>query len=347
MTIKRMKSLVIVCSLCGALVTWSALGQDWQVPRTEFGHPNLQGIWSNATQTRLQRNPELGAQRAFTEEQALSLEARSRAAQERGNQDSDPDRAPPSDGNTAAGYNAFWLDRGNEIVRIHGEYRTSMIIEPADGRIPFLAEAERQPTQVQQWLARPGVDAFDGPELQTIGERCLLFWDFRTSNSSAGPPMMPMIYNNNYQIIQNRDYVVIYAEMMHDSRIIRLQDQHLPAEMVKWMGDSVGYWEDDTLVVETRNMHPQQSHFGSSPTIVITERFTRSSGSQIDYRFTMDDPAVYSQPWTAEMALRQRPEIEVIYEFACHEGNYALSGILAGARRQELDADSSQQWREK
>ena len=159
---------------------------SWQVPRTEFGHPTYRV--SGVTRRKpVWRNPELGAQRAFTE-QALSLEARSRAAQERGNQDSDPDRAPPSDGNTAAGYNAFWLDRGNEIVRINGEYRTSMIIEPADGRIPFLAETERQPTQVQQWLARPGVDAFDGPELQTIGERCLLFWDFRTSNSSAARP---------------------------------------------------------------------------------------------------------------------------------------------------------------
>lgn len=342
MKINYMKSLLTGCSLCSALLAWPAFSQDWQLPRTEYGHPDLQGIWSNATQTRLERNPDLGEQRAFTEEQALSFEARSRAAQERGNQDSDPDRAPPTDGNTAAAYNSFWLERGNEIVRINGEYRTSMIIEPANGRIPYLPEAERQASQVQQWLARPGVGAFDGPELQTIGERCLLFWDFRTSNSSAGPPMMPMIYNNNYQIVQNRDYVVIYAEMMHDARIIRLQGQHQPAEMIKWMGDSVGYWEGDTLVVETRNMHPQQSHFGSSPAIVITERFTRSSDSQIDYQFTMNDPAVYSQPWTAEMAMRQRPEIDAIYEYACHEGNYALSGILAGARRQELDGDSSQ-----
>ena len=342
MTKSSIRSLVIGCGLCSAVAAWPAFAQDWQVPRTEFGHPDLQGIWSNATQTRLERNPDLGEQRAYSEEQALNFEARSRAAQERGNQDSDPDRAPPTDGNTAAAYNSFWLDRGNEIVRIDGEYRTSLIIEPANGRIPYLPEDERHPTQIQQWLARPGVGAFDGPELQTIGERCLLFWDFRTSNSSAGPPMMPMIYNNNYQIVQNQDYVVIYAEMMHDARIIRLQGQHQPAEMIKWMGDSVGYWEGDTLVVETRNMHPQQTHFGSSPALVVTERFTRSSQSQIDYQFTMNDPAVYSEPWTAEMALRQRPEIDVIYEYACHEGNYALSGILAGARRQELDTDSNQ-----
>lgn len=215
-----------------------------------------------------------------------------------------------------------------------------MIIDPPNGQIPFLPAAIGRPTQLQQWVAQPGVDAFDGPELQTIGERCLLFWDFRTSNSSAGPPMMPVIYNNNYQIIQTQDYVVIMVEMIHDARIIRLQDKHHSTVMNQWMGDSVGHWENDTLVVETRNLHPQQNHYGSSPDLVVIERFTRSSEEQIDYQFTMIDPAVYSQPWTAELAFRQRPEVEVLYEFACHEGNYALGGILAGARRKEHDERS-------
>ena len=175
----------------------SAHAQEWEMPRTEFGDPDLQGVWSNATQTKLERDSQLGERKAFTEEEALARESRSRDRQIESDRASDPNRAPPTDGNTAAGYNSFWLDRGNGIVQINGEYRTSMIIDPPNGQIPFLPAALSRPTQLQQWLEQPGVDAFDGPELQTIGERCLLFWDFRTSNSSAGPPMMPVIYNNN------------------------------------------------------------------------------------------------------------------------------------------------------
>ncbi|MDB0060919.1 hypothetical protein N9F77_01950 [Gammaproteobacteria bacterium] len=322
-----------------AVFTVSTYAQEWEMPRTEFGDPDLQGIWSNATQTRLERDAALGEQQAFTDEEALARESRSRDRQIEADRASDPDRSPPTDGNTAAGYNSFWLDRGNSVVRINGEYRTSMIIDPPNGKIPLLPVAERSATQLQRWLQQPLVEPFDGPELQTIGERCLLFWDFRTSNSSAGPPMMPVIYNNNYQIVQTKDYVVILAEMIHDARIIRLRDEHHSTVMNQWMGDSVGYWEDDTLVVETRNLHPQQNHYGSSPDLVVIERFTRSSAEQIDYQFTMVDPAVYSQPWTAELAFRQRPEVDVLYEFACHEGNYALGGILAGARRAESDAN--------
>ena len=209
-----------------AVFTVSTYAQEWEMPRTEFGDPDLQGIWSNATQTRLERDAALGEQQAFTDEEALARESRSRDRQIEADRASDPDRSPPTDGNTAAGYNSFWLDRGNSIVQINGEYRTSMIIDPPDGKIPLLPVAERSATQLQRWLQQPLVEPFDGPELQTIGERCLLFWDFRTSNSSAGPPMMPVIYNNNYQIVQTQDYVVIMAEMIHDARIIRLRDEH-------------------------------------------------------------------------------------------------------------------------
>ena len=328
----------VACALLTAAhVAAIAQAQPWQAPRTEYGDPDLQGIWSNATLTRLERDVNLANQQAFTEEEAAARELRAREQQLNADRASDPDRAPPSDGNTAAGYNSFWLDRGKQIVRIDGEFRTSMIIDPPNGRIPFLPPAARKLTQQQRWLQEPGVEAFDGPELQTIGERCLLFWDFRTSNSSAGPPMMPVIYNNNYQIVQTKDYVVIMAEMIHDARIIRLRDDHHPVPMQRWMGDSIGHWEGNTLVVETRNLHSQQNHYGSSSELVVIERFSRSSEEQIDYQFTMIDPSVYSQPWTAELALRQRPEVQVLYEFACHEGNYALGGILAGARREELD----------
>lgn len=321
------------------LMTQQGLAADsnatWQVPRTPDGRPDLQGIWSNATQMPLQRPEQLGEKRAYTEEEAAAREARVEAAEKRNNSPSDPNRSAPSDGNVAAAYNTFWLDRGNATARINGELRTSMIIDPPDGRIPWLPEPERIPNQLGRWLDIDGVGAFDGPELQTIGERCLLFFDFRTSNSSAGPPMMPIAYNNNYQIVQTPGYVLIMAEMVHDARIIPIDAEHGPAIHRKWMGDSVGHWEGDSLVVETRHLHPQQSHYGSSDGVVITERFTRESQDQIVYQFTMDDPAVYRQKWTAEMALRARPTDERIYEYACHEGNYALQGILSGARVQE------------
>ncbi len=310
-----------------------------ELPRTPDGKPDLQGIWTNATQTPLERPERFGDRQAMSEEEAIELQQRALAAEERGNAPSDPDRPPPSDGNTAAAYNLFWLDRGSQVLHIDGEYRTSMIIDPPDGQIPFREGAPEQ-NMMERWRDEHGDEAFLGPEMATIGERCLLFYDFRTSNSSAGPPMMPIIYNNNYQIIQTEDYVVIMAEMMHDARIIRLNSEHQPPAIYKWMGDSTGYWDDDTLVISTRHLHPQQSHYGSGPGLEVTERLRMVSETEIVYSFTMNDPVAYTAPWTAEMVLYARPEGERIYEYACHEGNYALPGILAGTRRQEqADAD--------
>jgi len=332
-------SLFIVTSGIGLLLlSGQLLGQepDWQAPLTTFGHTDLQGYWSNATQTPLERPRALGNQRAYNEEEAQARERQALAAAAQADDPLDPDRDAPDPGNLGT-YDRFWLDLGTRVSRIDGEYRTSMIIEPEDGRIPYLPLNERKPNQLARWLATPGVEAFDGPELQTIGERCLLFFDFRTSNSGSGPPMMPMYYNNNYQIIQTEDYVVIVAEMINDARIIRLHSEHQPTVMKKWMGDSVGHWEGDTLVISTRNLHPQQSHFGASEDVVITERLRRSSADQLDYTFTIEDASVYASPWTAQMAWHKKPDSEPLYEYACHEGNYALTGILAGARREALE----------
>lgn len=323
-----------------------AHGQSGEIPRTPDGKPDLQGIWSNATQTPLERPERFGDRQALTESEAQDMQSGALSREERGNSPSDPDRPPPSDGNTAAAYNSFWLDRGTGVVQIDGEYRTSLIIAPADGQIPYRENAPEQ-NKMEQWRDEHGEDAFLGPEMATIGERCLLFYDFRTSNSSAGPPMMPMIYNNNYQIVQTEDYVMILAEMMHDARIIRLNSEHQDPAIHKWMGDTVGHWEGDTLVFTTRNMHPQQSHFGSGPGLEVTESLRMVSDNEIVYRFTMDDPVAYESPWTAEMVFRPRPPGEQIYEYACHEGNYALAGILAGKRRedsqQNTDSTSEQQ----
>ena len=220
-------------------------------------------------------------------------------------------------------YNLFWTDRGMSVANIDGEYRTSMIIEPANGRIPPLTAAGQQRTS-----ARAARNPNDGPEGRALGERCLLSF-----GSASGPPMLPVMYNSYYQIVQSPGYVMILVEMVHDARIIRIQDQHAPGGIRKWMGDSVGHWEGDTLVVETRNFRPEQSFRGSSENAVVTERFTRVAKDKIVYRFTVDDPATFTASFTGEL-----PFVTVdanIYEYACHEGNYALPGILSGAREAE------------
>ena len=328
---KRLTLCIGACTM--ALTLQSFAAEDFDVPRNAFGHPDLQGIWTNATQTPLVRPAELGEKRFLTQDEAEAREQRAVQSAIRADNPSDPDRAPPTDGNTAAAYNSFWLDRGTRVAHIDGEYRTSLIIDPPDGQIPLRADAPA--TLREQWTSQPGTGPFDGPELLSIGDRCLIFWDFRTSSSSAGPPMVPLMYNNNYQIVQTPDYVMILVEMMSDVRIIRLNDEPLPDAMYRWMGDSVGRWDGDTLVVTTTNMHPQQSHFGSTAQLTVTEHFTRVAQDKIVYRVTMDDPSAYTQPWTAEIPMHVRPAGDRIYEYACHEGNYALRGILAGARAEE------------
>lgn len=323
-----------VLALPCLIFSTTLLAQSGELPRTANGKPDLQGIWSNATQTPLERPERYGENRALTEQQAREMQEGAQTRAERSNAPSDPDRPPPSDGNTAAAYNSFWLELGSDVVQIDGEYRTSLIIDPPDGQIPYRENAPVQ-NKMQQWRDEHGEDAFLGPEMATIGERCLLFYDFRTSKSSAGPPMMPMIYNNNYQIVQTDNYVMILAEMMHDARIIRLNSEHQDPAIHKWMGDTIGHWEGDTLVFTTRHLHPQQSHFGSGPDLVVTESLRMVSDSKIVYRVTMNDPVAYESPWTAEMVLHARPPGEQIYEYACHEGNYALAGILAGKRRED------------
>ncbi len=329
---------VLLALLNPALPAQPLQAAEWEVPRLANGKPNLQGVWSNVTRTPLQRRAALGNQRAYSDQQAEQLAAQILQREAAAAGPSAADRGAPT-GENIGSYNTFWLERGDELTVIDGEVRTSLIVDPADGRIPWLPESERAPNQLARWLAQPGVGPFDGPELQTIGERCLLFFDYRSSESSAGPPMMPMYYNSNYQIIQTDDYVVIVAEMINDARIIRLEDDHQDPALRRWMGDSVGQWQGDTLVVTTRHFHPQQSHFGASPNVVVTERFSRSSATQIEYSFTMDDPAVYAQPWTAEMTMQSLAGDARLFEYACHEGNYALTGILAGARRAEVEGE--------
>jgi hypothetical protein len=311
----------------------SVLAQEWVMPRLPDGRPDLQGIWSNATQTPLERPVEFGEKGFLTAEEAAEQMQQWQEQYNRLGQDIDPERGPPSDGNADFGYNSFWWDPRDQAVEINGQFRTSIIIDPSDGQIPYLGGESIDNSLRAQWGGREGVEPYDAPELRPLAERCLL-----TFSSGSGPPMMPTLYNNNYQIVQTGEHVMILVEMVHDARIIPLGQQHRHSDLEKWMGDSVGYWDGDTLVVETRNFHPQQSFRGSSDQAVITERFDMIGPDKIKYAFTIEDPLTYSRPWTGELALIRKAADEAMYEYACHEGNYAFHGIMAGARRQELDS---------
>ncbi|MGH6910294.1 MAG: hypothetical protein ACREEG_08920, partial [Phenylobacterium sp.] len=228
------------------------------------------------------------------------------------------------------GYNSAWVDPGTKIIDLEGSKRSSIIVSPKNGRLPAMQPDAIKAMQARFGGARRGLN-FDNPENRSLGERCILSF-----GSSAGPPMLPLLYNNTYEIVQTKDAVMIEVEMVHDTRIVRLTDKHLPPDVKLWMGDSIGHWEGDTLVVETTNMRPEQGFRGVSPELKITERFTRVGPGQIKYAFTVSDPKIYTAPYSGEVALNATKG--PIYEYACHEGNYALPGILAGARLQEKEA---------
>ena len=223
------------------------------------------------------------------------------------------------------GYNQGWKDPGTRLIDINGEKRASIITSPANGQMPPRVGAAGN-AQAQQ-RARMA-HRTDNPEGFSLGERCLLSF-----GSSAGPPMLPLMYNNTYQIVQTKDEVAIDVEMVHDVRHIRLNAQHGPSSVKLWMGDSIGHWEGDTLVVETVNMRPEQGLRGGSPNQKVIEKFRRIGPHSLSYQFTVIDPDVYAAPFSGEVEMRTTKG--QVYEYACHEGNYALTGMLAGARAEE------------
>src|SRR6059036_138157 len=319
------------------------------LPRTPDGHPDLQGTYDLATLTPLERPA--GAKAVLTAEEAAKFEKGVAAQREAAGRPITGERsAPPKggDGSTGpaggvGGYNNFWLDPGSSYTIVNGERRTSLIIDPPDGQVPPFTPAARQRVAVAR-IAPPTSDAtegrdpgleppgsYDDPERRPLGERCLLGF-----GSTSGPPALPnYFYNNLHQIVQTRDYVMILTEMVHDARIIRMNAPHLPKKIRKWMGDSVGRWEGDTLVVDTTNFTNKTRFRGATENLHVVERFTRVGPNALVYRFTIEDPDTWARPWTGEYtwpATDQR-----IYEYACHESNYALENILRGARRGEAD----------
>jgi hypothetical protein len=286
-------------------------------PRTPWGHPDLQGIWTNSTITPLERPARFAGREFLTADEARELDA---AASVRGDQ-----RSANASADVDGAYNQFWWERGNTVAT----RRTSLIVDPPDGRLPPLTtEGEERAAAVVKALR--GVPA--GPEDRNLAERCV----------TRGAPKLPGGYNNNFQIVQTPTHVAILQEMIHEVRIIPLDNRpHLPSTIGLWLGDSRGRWEGDALVVETSNYHalsPFNSYNccrGAGKNLRIVERFERIDANTIDHRFTVEDPTTFTRPYTVAVPMTRLDER--IFEYACHEGNYGMEGILRGARAQERE----------
>ncbi|MCY4359045.1 MAG: hypothetical protein OXD01_16190 [Gammaproteobacteria bacterium] len=323
--------LILLSSIL--LISGHVLAQAYNPPRAASGKPDLQGYWTNASITTLQRASSYTEVGLIIPQEQLELLTENNHQNVRQATDDGQVQGQLPDGKDLArgrGYNAFWVDPGTRFGVINGEARTSWITIPANGRIPFSEEGSRLRREA---FARSGND---GPEGRSLGERCIIGF-----GSTGGPLMNNVLYNNLYQFVQTDDYLTILVEMVHDTRIIPINGTHRPAELQPWLGDSVAWWDDDTLVVETVNLHPQQAQRNVAPLSSqgkVVERFTRHSDTEIYYRFEVTDPVYYTEDWGGEMVFN-RTDTQP-YEYACHEGNYGLTGILAGARRLELDPPS-------
>jgi hypothetical protein len=302
-------SALLVVTMTPAL----AIAQP-KLPRTPDGRPDLQGIWDFRTITPLERPSQFADRELLSAEEVAALEQRSAETR--------VDRAPrPGDPGT---YNQFWFDFGNRVV---DDKRSSLIVDPADGRLPPMTPAAQQRASARaEQLKNPAA----GPEDRPTWERCLLGFN-------SGPPIMPSGYNNNIQLIQTRDHVVILNEMVHDARVVPLSTRPHGVNR-RWLGESRGRWEGDTLIVETKNFTANGTgtiglRVPPSEQLQLVERFTLRDGQTLVYEFTVTDPGTWTRPWTAAVPMRKTAE--QIYEYACHEGNLGMVGILAGAREQE------------
>jgi hypothetical protein len=291
-------------------------------PRTIDGRPSFEGNWTNATITSLQRPERYKSLTIPADEVAAQTAAHPQVVRQQDDDNLDSSRPlNGSDLRGGRGYNAFWIDPGRRFARVKGEYRTSWIVDPQDGQIPYQAGMR---TRMEE--ARSN---FDGPEARPLGERCVI------NSNSAGPPMLNYLYNNNYEFVQTADALVIRAEMNNYARIVRIGGTHASAAVRTFHGDSIGHWDGDTLVIETTSFHALHAR-GNVPLTEqgrVVERLTRVSDTEILYEFTVEDPASYTRPWRGEMTFNATDDL--VFEYACHEGNYALPGILSGAREQE------------
>ena len=307
--------VIAVVLLVGVPVTGQApsAAKSWTPPRTPDGQPDLQGIWNYATITPLERPSELAGKQILGDEEVAALEEQ--AAQRR------IDRAP-REGDPGT-YNRFWLVE-LEVV----DNRTSLVVDPADGRIPPLTpEAQKRQAEREEHRRLHPADSWED---RGLSERCLSF----------SVPRLGAGYNSYYQIFQTRDHVVILNEMAHDARVIPLDGrEHVPLNIRQWLGDPRGRWEGNTLVVDTTNFSPKSNFMGSAEKLHVVERFTRVGPKTLNYEVTVSDPTTWTKPWTAMIPLKQAQN--QIYEYACHEGNYGMFGILSGHRAQEKTSEEA------
>lgn len=336
-----------------------APARQWTPPRAPDGHPDLTGLYDVATITPLER-PAGVTSLVLTKEQADAMEQYEAQRQVKNDAPLDPNRgAPPvggentqpksfleflerAGGGVVGGYNNFWLAGGTKVITVNGEKRSSIIVDPPDGKIPQMKPEARErnaalrrrsvdPSANESSSSQGPAAAFDDPELRPLAERCLLGF-----GSTSGPPSLPnYFYNNMKQIVQTPTTVMILNEMVHDARTVRIGGQHVPSTVRRWMGDSIGHWEGDTLVVDTTNFTPKTQFQGASENLHVIERFTPVAPGVLLYRFTVEDPTTWDRPWTGEY-----PWIgtkENLYEYACHEGNYSLENMLRGARMKESE----------
>ncbi|MBK8837641.1 MAG: hypothetical protein IPO30_02805 [Hyphomonadaceae bacterium] len=321
-----------------------------QVPKAADGKPDLTGFWTHASLTPLTRAPS-NKTLVVSEMEAKKIAsgyAMAGVTEEgfKGATYSDPTKGAPPKGGKDFGvqaYDSFWMDPGARLALVNGEWRTSHVIEPADGQLPYVdpvAQAKRRADRSERY--ETGNAAYEGPEATNIAERCILGF-----SNAAGPGMLSGLYNSNYRFVQSPGYMMILAEMAHDARIIPIfasaeqaRANRRPSAIKPWFGDSVGWWEGDTFVMESTNINPvqvdNQSSFPISEKAVITERFTRTSEKDIVYEFGVNDPETYTKPWKAQLSFYPSSGV---YEYACHEGNYGMHGILAGAREKERRAE--------
>ena len=310
-------ALLLLAAAAVVLAPLPAFAQSGDVPRTAWGKPDLGGVWDFATLTPMERPAALAGQERLTEEDVANIVARSaqftELLSERG-----------VGGNTGT-YDEFWFDFGSDVS---ADRRTSLVVDPPNGRIP-----DRTPTALERQTARRAYLAehpADSWEDRNLAERCLVGFN-------SGPPMAPSAYNNVFQLFQTEDHVVILNEMVHDARVVPLDGRDgLDPNVRQWLGSSRGYWDGDTLVVETANFRDETNFRGVTRDMRLVERFTRADADTLLYEFTVNDPRTFVRPWTAEvpMALSPMPT----FEYACHEGNYGLEGILGGTRAEEREA---------
>ena len=354
---RRLASPLIAALICLAMTNMvhGAPAYADKVKRTASGKPDLSGVYDTGTLTPTQRPQWLGNTENLYPFVARFLNWAIGVTSEWAiYNESDPDReAPPEggDGNNTAGaggvggYNVFWVDPGAELGSVNGKVPTSIVYDPPNGRFPDTLPGfdERQGdvyksfihqnTGTATWLDYDGPGPFDGPESLAPSERCLISF-------AATVPTIPSLYNNYKRIVQTDTHVMILQEMVHDARIIRIDSQHTPDSQRQWLGDSIGYWDGDVLVVETKNFKKLNGLPGADENLHVVERFSRQPDGNLYYDFTVKDETVWEAPWSGRYVWQSKPDRKV-YEYACHEGNYAMGNILRGARLLEAE------WREK